>query len=170
MHEESFLQEPATWVVLAFIAFFLLFGRKLYAAITGLLDARTNAVRLELAEAKRLRQEAEVMLRDANARRATALSEAQQLLEGAKTEAARLAAAAAADAEASASRRERMAIARISAAEKAAVEEVRMAAADVATRAAERVIREGLDGGADAALIDHAIAGLPAALTPRRAA
>ncbi len=50
---------------------------------------------------------------------------------------------------------------RIAAAEKAAVTEVRLAAAEVATRAAERVIGTGLEPELDAPLVDHAIAGLP---------
>lgn len=169
MHEESLFHEPATWVVLAFVAFFLLFGRKLFGALTGILDQRAVMVRAELAEAKRLRAEAEAMLRDAESRRAAALDDAKALLEGAKTEAARLAAAAAAEAEASAARRERMAVERISAAEKAAVEEVRSAAAEVAATAAERVIREGLTPASDAVLVDQAIAGLPSALGRRAA-
>ncbi len=170
MHEESLLHEPVTWVVISFFVFFILFGRKLFSALTDILDQRATAVRAELAEAKRLRQEAEAMLRDATVRRESAIADAQQLLEGAKAEAARLAAAAAAEAEASAKRRERMAIERISAAEKAAVEEVRMTAADVAAKAAERVIRDGLTSDADASLIDRAISELPSALAAKRAA
>jgi F-type H+-transporting ATPase subunit b len=170
MHEESLLHEPVTWVVIAFFVFFILFGKKLYSALTDILDQRAAAVRTELAEAKRLRQEAEAMLRDATSRRASAIADAQALLQGAKAEAARLAGAAAAEAEAAATRRERMAIERIAAAEKAAVEEMRMTAADVAATAAERVIREGLSEASDAALIDRAIGELPAALASKRAA
>ncbi len=170
MHEESLLHEPATWVVLAFVTFFLLFGKTIAKALTDILDKRAASVRTELAEAKRLRQEAEAMLRDAKIRRDSAIADAQTLLQGAKAEAARLAAAAAADAQASATRRERMAIERISAAEKAAIDEVRMTAADIATTAAERVIREGLSASADATLVDRAIGELPTALASKRAA
>lgn len=169
MHEANFFAEPANWVALAYIVFFLLLGRKLWSVVTGLLDARTNAIRAELDEAKRLREEAEAMLRDANARRVAAIADAKALLEGARAEATRLAAAAEADAKATAARRERMALDRIAAAEKAAVDEVRIAAAEVAAIAAERVIREDLTEAADAALIDTAIGGLPAALGRRAA-
>jgi len=170
MHEESFFQNPRNWVAAAFIVFFVLFGRKLWGAFTALLDGRADAVRSELAEAQRLRTEAEAMLKDAKARRETALADAQKLIEGAKTEAARLAAAAAADAEASAARRERMALDRIAAAEKAAVDEVRLTAADVAATAARQVIAEGLSSDAGAALVDRAIAALPSALASKQAA
>jgi F-type H+-transporting ATPase subunit b len=170
MHEASFFAEPRNWVAAAFIVFFLLFGRKLWGAITQLLDDRAAKIRTELAEAARLRTEAEAMLKDAQARRDSAMADARHLLEGAKAEAARLAEAAAAEAEAAASRREKMAMDRIAAAEKAAVDEVRTTAAEVATVAARRVIADGLSAEADGRLIDHAITQLPAALAQRRVA
>ena len=169
MHEAGFFAEPPNWVAFAFIVFFLLLGRRLWSVVTGLLDARTEAVRAELAEAKRLREEAEALLRDAGARRVAAVAEAKALVEGARAEAARLAAAAEAEAQAAATRREQMAIDRIAAAEKAAVDEVRITAAQIATIASERIIREELTAEADSALIDHAIGGLPSALGRRAA-
>jgi F-type H+-transporting ATPase subunit b len=170
MHEESFFSDPRSWVAAAFVIFFLIFGAKLWSVLTGILDKRTESVRAELDEASRLRREAEAMLADATKARAAALTEARALLDGAKAEAGRLAQAAAEDAAASATRREKMALDRISAAEKAAVDDVRITAADVACVAAGRVIREGFSAEADAALVDHAIGGLAAALSPRRAA
>jgi F-type H+-transporting ATPase subunit b len=170
MHEASFFGEPRNWVVLAFILFFVLFGKKLWGALAGMLDARAAAVKAELEEAARLRREAESMLRDAEKQRSDALVEAKALVEGARAEAGRLSAAAAAEAEASAKRRQQMAIDRIAAAEKAAVDDVRLAAADVATTAARQVLAEGLSAAADSKLIDQAITQLPVALAPRRAA
>ena len=171
MHEEpSFFAEPRNWVGIAFVLFFVIFGRKLWSALAQMLDDRGAKVRAELEEAARLRQEAEAMLRDAEARRAEALREAQALIEGAKAEATRVAAAAAAEAEASARRREQMALDRIAAAEKAAVDEVRLTAVEVATAATRQVIADGLSADADGRLIDHAIAQLPSALAGRRVA
>lgn len=170
MEEHGFFAEPRNWVLIAFILFFVLFGRRLWRALVGMLDDRAAKVRAELEEAARLRQEAEAMLHNAEARRAEALREAQALVEGAKSEAERVAAAAAAEAEASARRREQMAMDRIAAAEKAAVDEVRLTAAEVATQAARQVIAEGLSADADAQLIDHAITQLPGALASRRVA
>jgi F-type H+-transporting ATPase subunit b len=164
MHEASFFGNPRTWVGLAFILFFVFFGRTLWRALTKMLDDHTAAVRAELEEASRLRREAEAMLRDAEQRRTTALAEAEALIAGAKAQAERVTAATAAEAEASAARRERQAIDRISAAEKAAVDEVRQTAAEVATVAARQMLADGLTADADAGLIDHAIGQLPAAL------
>ena len=163
-HEESLLQDPRTWVAVAFVIFFVLFGRKIWAALTKILDDRAAAVRAELEEASRLRHEAEAMLRDAETRRAQAVKDAQALITGARAEAARVAAAASADALASASRREKMALDRIAAAEKAAIDEVRLVAAEIATEAARQVIAEGLSHEAGDRLIDTAISQLPTAL------
>lgn len=170
MHEESFFADPRSWVGIAFVIFVVIFGARIWKALTAMLDKRTATVRAELDEARRLRQEAEAMLLDARRRREAALVEAQAMLAGAQAEAGRLSKAAASDAEASARRREKMAMDRIAAAEKAAVDEVRYAAADIATQAAERAIREGLTAEADAHLVDHAIGTLGTALAPRRAA
>jgi F-type H+-transporting ATPase subunit b len=169
-HHESFFGDPRNWVVGSFILFFVLFGRQMWGAVSGMLDNRAATVKAELEEAAKLRREAEAMLRDAEKERAEALADAQKLIAGAKNEAARVAAAAAAEAEASAKRREQMAMDRIAAAQKAAVDEVRLTAAEVATAAARQVIAEGLTASDDAHLIDQAISQLPTALAPRRAA
>lgn len=169
-HEESFIADPRNWVVLAFILFFIFFGKKLWAALAAMLDARATAVKAELEEASRLRREAEAMMRDAEKQRADALTEAKALVEGARAEAARVSAGAAAEAEASARRREQMAIDRIAAAEKAAVDDVRLTAVNIASTAARQVLADSLTADADSKLIDQAIMHLPAALAERRAA
>ena len=170
MHEVSFFAESRTWVAIAFLIFFAIFGKRLWAALAQMLDDRAEKVQAELDEASRLRQEAEAMLRDAEKRRTEALAEAKALIEGAQAEANRVAAAATAEAEAAAKRREQMALDRIAAAEKAAVDEVRVAAADIATVAARDVIAEGLTADDDSRLVDQAIVQLPTALAHRRAA
>src|SRR5919202_1439510 len=101
-HDAGFFGNPVNWVLISFIIFFVLFGRKIWAALAGMLDDRAARVRAELEEAARLRGEAEAMLRDAEARRREALSEAKALIEGARAEASRVAAQATAERENSA--------------------------------------------------------------------
>jgi F-type H+-transporting ATPase subunit b len=170
MHEPGFFADPRTWIAVAFVIFFGVFGRKLWAALAGLLDQRAAAVRAELAEAQALRRQAEDMLREARDGRERVLREAHEVLQNARVRAARLAEEAAAEAEAAAARREQMALDRIRAAEKDALDEVRSAAADVAVRAAEQVLREDPALAADTGLVDQGIAGLSAALAGKRAA
>src|ERR1700709_321746 len=98
-HEASLFADPRNWVLIACFLFFILFGRKLWGALSAMLDARAIAVRTEIEEASRLRREAEAMLRDAEKQRADALADAKALVEGARAEANRVTAAAAAEAE-----------------------------------------------------------------------
>ncbi len=163
-HHKSFFAEPRSWVAVAFVLFFVLFGRRLWRAIALQLDGRAAAVRAELESAAALRREAEAMLRQAQVDSMEAQKEAAIILTASKAEAARMIATAQQEASATGARREKMAMDRIAAAEKAAVSEVRVAAAEIATRASERVIRETFTAEADATLIDNAIAGLPKSL------
>ncbi len=167
MHD--FFAEPRSWVAIAFVIFFAIFGGKLWKALAGMLDKHAATIRAELDEASRLRTEAEAMLKDARSRREAALTEARALLDSAHAEAGRVAEQASKDAETAGRRREQMAMDRIAAAEKAAVTDVRLAAADIAARAAQEVIAATLTAEGDAPLIDRAIAGLPAALARRAA-
>jgi len=157
-------KNPEFWVLVSFILFVVLFGTRLWKVITDTLDARAEVIRTELGEAAKLRQEAEQMLRDAQAARAAALEEARTLVQNARDEAARLAVTAAAEAEAGAKRRERLALERIAAAEKAAITDLQQTAAEIAVQAARAVIARSLSAEQDAGLVDHAIAGLPGAL------
>ena len=158
------LRNPEFWVLVSTVIFFGVFGGRLWKAIAGMLDGHAVTIRTELAEAAKLRAEAEAMLRDAQAQRAAALEEARDVLAHSHAEAARLSEAAHAEAEASAQRRERMALERISAAEKAAVNDVRRTAADVAAEATRAVIARTLSAEDDAALVDGAIQALPQAM------
>lgn len=157
------------WVTIAVIIFLFLFGRKVVGFVTDMLDQRSADIRRELDEAARLRAEAETMLRDAEARRAEAARQAEEMIASAAREAERVAADLTREAEAAAKRRERMAMDRITAAEAEALGSVREAAANLATRAVEIALRETLNAERDAALIDAAIARVPAALTRRAA-
>ena len=156
--------DPKFWVAISFVIFAFFAVRVGWPKLRDMLDARGARIAAELAEASRLRAEAEVMLRQAETDRQAAVSEAAAMIERARAEAKRVGEAAAAEAEASAARRERMAMDRIAAAEASAVAEVRNAAAEVATAVARAVIAEGFGPDEDAAMIDAAVAELPRAL------
>ena len=51
-----------TWVLIAFILFFVLVGKKLWSALTTNLDQRKKMIENELNEAKKLREEAQAEL------------------------------------------------------------------------------------------------------------
>ncbi|MFH5923139.1 F0F1 ATP synthase subunit B [Roseomonas xinghualingensis] len=163
-HYEHFWLDPKFWVAVSFILFVVLLGRMIWSKLAAMLDARGDEVRAQLAEATRLREEAEVLRKQAEAERAEAVQEAEAMIARARGEAERVATAAAAEAEANAARRERMAMDRIAAAESSALAEVRQAAAEIAANAARSVIAEKLTPEGDAAMIDKAVADLPRAL------
>ena len=152
------------WVFIAIVIFAVLAGRKIMAAINGMLDKRTNDVREALQEAARLKTEAEAMLAQAKAQHAQAMQDAKEILASAHQEAERMSAALAEEAEATAKRRERLALERIAAAEVSAVNDVRVAAIEIAAAASVALLRDGFASERDAGLVDQAIAAVPAAL------
>lgn len=160
----EFLTSPETWVALAFITFVVLAWKPASKAIVGALDDRSARIQKELAEAARLREEAQALLTQYQTKHRDAMKEAEAILVHARSEAERLSQQAARDLEASLKRREELAMQRIAQAEQQAAADVRAAAVDVAIAATERLLREKLDGAKADALIDQAIKELPAKL------
>ena len=153
--------DASAWVAWAMIAVFaLLIWKRVPSAIGKALDRKIAAIRQQLDEAAQLRAEAEALRAEYQAKSAQADAEAATMIERARAEAEGIVRQAEADAAALVERRSRMAEDKIAAAERAAVDEVRARAATAAAAAAERLIRERLDGGADKAMVDAAIADL----------
>ncbi len=101
------MSDPKVWVAISFLIFIALVGRIGWRIAVRALDARAERVRNELAEAARLRAEAEEMLRQAEAERAAALAEAEEMIARAEAEAARDGGRTAAEVEAQARAREK---------------------------------------------------------------
>jgi F-type H+-transporting ATPase subunit b len=152
------------WVTAAVVVFLVIFGRMIGRPLTSMLDNRAAAVRAALDEAAQLKAEAEAMLADAKRRQEQAVTDAAEILASAHAEAARMAEELTREAEATAKRRKQMAIDRIAAAEKAALHEVSNVAVDVASAAVSQLLRNGFAADKNDAMIDQAIAGVPAAL------
>ena len=138
------------------VAFFIFIGILAYfgvpKAIVAALDSRGEKVAQELAEARRLRAEAEKLLAEFEAKRKAAESEAAGIVAAANDEAKRLAAEAEAKLNDFVARRTQSAEDKIALAESQAEAEVRAAAAEAATRAAEVIIRAQVGGKAGDAL------------------
>lgn len=141
------------WVGVAFVIFIAIlayFG--VPKAIVSALDARGEKVAQELAEARRLRLEAEKLLAEYEAKRKAAETEATSIVAAANEEAKRLAAEAEAKLNDFVARRTKSAEEKIALAESQAEAEVRAAAAEAATKAAELIIRSQVGGKAGDAL------------------
>jgi len=143
----------------ALLVLLVILALKARKAILGVLDKRTDRIREDLAEAERLRSEAEAYLAKAQARQREAAAEAAAIIERAKHDAVRLRDKAAVDIEAAMKRREVMALERIAQAEAQAVAEVRSTAVNVAVAAARTLVGGQLaaDPAKGSALLDAAI-------------
>jgi F-type H+-transporting ATPase subunit b len=146
------------------IGFVIFVGLMIYLGvhkkITAALDKRGARIESELAEAARLRSEAEALLGSFEQRRAEAQAEAEAVVAQAHAEAQRIAGEAHARITEFLQRRTRQAEEKISVAESQAAAEVRAAAADAAIKAAEAVLRDEAQEAFGAELISKSIAEL----------
>lgn len=150
--------DTSFWTLVAFLAFFaILFYYKVPAAITKSLDARADAIRKELDDARRMREEAQQLLTDYQRRAREAEEEAAEIIAQAKREAETLAAQTRKALAETLERRTRTAEDKIARAEAQALSEVRSAAVDVAIATAEKIMKGHLAGTEANALIESSI-------------
>lgn len=152
------MAEPEFWVRVGLVIFFLiLVFAKVPGSLWKSLGATGEAVRAELDEAVRIRQEATELLNSIKAQRQAAEKKAKEIIALAEEEAVRLADEARLKLAASIKRREELAERKIAQAEARAAEDVKAAAADLAAQLAETILVERTAGlGSDAA-VDKAI-------------
>jgi F-type H+-transporting ATPase subunit b len=155
------LKNATFWVAIAFIVFVAFMVWKARKAIVSGLDARAVKIKAEVEEAQRLRDEAQALLAQYQAKQKEALSEAEAMKRQAEDEARRLKAKAEADLAAALKRREQQALDRIAQAEAQALAEVRNLAADLAVAATQKLLAQKLDPARADALVADAIAELP---------
>ena len=146
------------WVAIAFVAFVLvLLYYRVPALIAKSLDDRAEAIRKELDEARRLREEAQNLLADYQKKHRNVSQEADTILELARGEAEAFAQETRANLKDMLERRTRQAEDKIARAEAQAVDEVRAAAIELAVAAAEKILREKASGAGGVSLIDQSI-------------
>jgi F-type H+-transporting ATPase subunit b len=159
------LQEPELWVGVGFV---MVVGLLLYVGVPklvgGMLDARSAAIKTELDEARRLREEAQALLEGFKQKAAGAEKEAEAIVVEARAEAERFAAESRQTLKTLIERRAQSAQDKIAQAEAAALAEIRTLAADAATAAAQKLIVARLDEKRTGALIAESIKELPAKL------
>ena len=152
------LSDATFWALVGLILFFaLIVYLKVPRQIGGSLDQRADAIRGELEQARKLREEAEALLADYKRRAVEAGNEAAAIVDQARREAEALAVEARQRMEDYVSSRTRLAEQKIAQAEQQAVQEVRALSADVAVAAAEKILAARVKGDAAAALIETAI-------------
>ncbi len=162
--EVSFLEKPETWVAVSFVVFLAALFKPATKMFASKLDGRTEAIKSELDQAQRLREEAQHTLAEYQRKQRDALKEAEGILAEAREEAGRIETAAAGRSEELLRRREQQALDMIAAAEAQALADVRGLAADVAIEAARQLLTDATAGHGGDTLVDQAIAALPSKL------
>lgn len=158
------LHDPAFWVGLAFVLAVAVIFRPAAKAILGTLDDRANKIRVQIEEARKLREDAQALLAEYQRKQRDAMAEAEKIIAQARQDAARLKVEAEKDLEHTIERRKQQALERIAQSEAQAIASVRNTAVDVALAAAEKLIKSSLDPAKQSALADKAIGELPARL------
>ncbi|EKF59216.1 F0F1 ATP synthase subunit B [Agrobacterium albertimagni AOL15] len=138
--------DASFFALVALVLFFVLLA---YLKVPGMmgkaLDERADKIRDELAEAKRLREEAQHLLAEYQRKRKEAEAEAAAIVAAAEREAAALTAEAKQKTEEFVARRNALSEQKIKQAETEAVNAVRAAAVDLAIAAAEKVLAKKAD-------------------------
>jgi len=146
------------YAFIGLLLFFVLIAYlKVPAMIGKSLDERADNIRDELAEAKRLREEAQSLLAEYQQKRKEAEAEAAEIVAAAEREAAMLTADAREKTAEFVTRRNELSEQKIKQAEVEAVAAVRSAAVDLAIAATEAVLAQRLDKGSSDALFQSAL-------------
>ena len=139
------------------ILFFVIYKTGAHKMILGALDGHADKVRAELDEAKKLREEAQVLLAEQQRKLASGEEHAQRIQEQAEAEAKRMLERHQRELEASLKRREEQAMARIAQEEAKALQDVRNRTANLAIQTTGRLLSDKVAGAQGQTLLDVAI-------------
>jgi F-type H+-transporting ATPase subunit b len=139
--------EPEFWVAVAFVILLGVFAYfRIHRTVLTALDHRSDRIKAELDDARRLKDEAAKLLAEYKARHATAEREAEDIIASAKAEAERIASEAKTKMEDFVARRTKTAESKIALAEAQALADVRAAAANAAVTAASTILSQTVKG------------------------
>ncbi len=145
----------------AFVSLLIFLGLIVYLKVPGMmaksLDDRADQIRNELAEAKRLREEAQHLLAEYQRKRKEAEAEAAHIVAAAEREAEMLTTEARKKTEEFVANRTALSEQKIKQAEADAMKAVRSAAVDLAIAAAESVLAKKADGSVQSGLFNDAV-------------
>jgi F-type H+-transporting ATPase subunit b len=136
----------------------------IHRTVLKALDHRSERIKAELDDARRLKEEAAKLLAEYKARGASAEREAQDIIAAARAEAERIAAEAKTKLEDFVARRTKTAESKIALAEAQALADVRAAAADAAVTAASTILSQSVKGNVADDLLAKGIAEVRAKL------
>lgn len=152
------LFEAETWVAVSFVILMIVFGYfGVHRSVLQALDRRSERIRKELDDARRLKDEAAALVAEYRARRESAEREAQDIVASANAEAERIALEAKSKMDEFVARRTKAAENKIAQAEMQAVADVRAAAAEAAVAAASSLLSQTVKGALAEDLLDKSI-------------
>jgi len=162
MDAMELLKDPGFWVAASLVTFLLILViLKVPGMAVKALDGRATAIKTEIDEARRLRDEAQALLAEQQRQQAQAKTQADQIIAEARAEARRAAEEAKTELAATIERRRKQAEEKIARAEADAEADIRAYAGSVSVGAARRFIAAQMDEARSSRLIDGAIADLP---------
>ena len=157
--------EAEFWVAVAFVILMAIFAYVgVHRTVLKALDHRSERIKAELDDARRLKEEAAKLLAEYQARHASAEHEAQEIITNARAEAERIAAEAKTKMEDFVARRTKTAESKIALAEAQALADVRAAAANAAVEAASTILSQSVKGSVADDLLAKGIAEVRAKL------
>ena len=157
--------EAETWVAVAFVLFVGLgVYLKVPAMLAKMLDERADKISKELAEARKLRDEAQALLTEYQKKRAEAEKDAANIVAQAKLEAESYSVETRKKLAETIERRTKQAAQKIAQAEAAAIKEVRTTATEAAIAAASKLVGEAVQGAKGSKLIDESISAVKSRL------
>ncbi len=154
------LESATFWVLISFIVFTVLVGRRGFNAIVGMLDKRSAQIKADLENAQKLREDAQALLAQRQREQEAAVKEAADIIAYGREEADRIREQAAADIQATIKRRETQAIDRIAQVEALAVAQVRAHVVDVAVGATRVLLAEQNRTGGPDPMVDDTVRAL----------
>jgi F-type H+-transporting ATPase subunit b len=152
------LATPELWVFVSFVLFVaLLVYYRIPNKLMKALDDRADGIRVDLDEARRLREEAQGILADYQSKRRQAEQEAEDIVAMARREAEFYAQEQRKALNESLQRRLKLAEEKIARAEEQAIQDIRSTSVDVAIAAAGTVIARQLEGKTAESLVEKSV-------------
>ena len=140
------------WVLIAFILFFVLVGKKLWSALTTNLDQRKKMIENELNEAKKLREEAQAELNASLKKQKEINKQVLDIINDAKSTAKQIEADALKKSDIIIKRKEEQAKQKINNAQVEALNNIKNISADLSVKSAKVYIQNELDSKIQKAL------------------
>lgn len=154
---ELLSKDPVAWVAISFVVFVALAFKFASGKIACALDSKIAQIKADIETAQQLKQEAQALLADFQAKQRNAEETAARIIEEAKASARLVQESAEAELALSMERREAQLSERLKRIEEKAIIDIQNHAADLAIQATREIVTKTMDEKANGNLIDQTI-------------